>query len=479
MQIQSSNEFTTTKSDKSLKIKNYEEEYKDCLAYIDSYWKKIIHKPAKKKVNHNFLTIPNNFFTPNDGRFTYMFYWDSFFMFKGLIGTKREWIMKDMIENFSYIFNKYGVIPNFSSYASVGRSQPPFLSSMILDTYKTFNNGNGALSKTSFVKSLLLNPLESFGNVKWLREKIEIAKKEYTHVWNNEELFNHFVKKFGLNRYGDRDVGYAHSSELESGWDFTSRFYNRCNEFLPIDLNSYLYKYEKDFELIASLLGDKEEMEFWQNQANKRKNMINKLMWNDKEGFYFDYDYVHKEQGDFFSLAGFVPLWAGIATHEHAKKMVKRLDLFESKYGLIITAQESLAPKIDFSSFPPMYRPVLEETLKQKQWDWPYIWPPLEYLTVIGLLKYGFVKDAKRIMDKSLNAQARIFRKYGTFFERIDGIKGDKPVKNAHYKTQSGFGWTNAVFYRYIRILKALEKKQDIYGFPKAETPPYDLAILH
>ena len=67
-------------------------------------------------------------------------------MFRGLMGTKREWVMKEMVENFEYLFQKFGIIPNFSSHASVGRSQPPFLTTMILDTYKTFNNGNGSLS---------------------------------------------------------------------------------------------------------------------------------------------------------------------------------------------------------------------------------------------------------------------------------------------------------------------------------------------
>ncbi len=457
---------------------DYELEYKDCLGYIDNYWKKIIHKPAKKKINHNFLTIPYNFFTPNDGKFTYMFYWDSFFMFKGLMGTNREWILKDMIENFAYIFNRYGVIPNFSSFASVGRSQPPFLSSMILDAYKTFNNGNGALSKISLAKKILFNPLETFGHINWLREKTEIARKEYDHVWNNEETYNHLVRKFGLNRYGDRDIGYAHSSELESGWDFTSRFYNRCSEFLPIDLNCYLYKYEKDFEIVASLFGDKEKVDYWSNTARKRKKIIDKLMWNKDNGFFFDFDYINNKQSGFLSLAGFVPLWAGLANEKQAKKMLDKLSYFETKYGLVVTAKESLAPTFNLSEIPANFRPAIKEILMPKQWDYPNIWPPLEYLVVIGLLKYGFIMDAKRIMQKSINAHAKIFRRYGTFFERIDGITGDK-AKDFHYEIQSGFGWTNAIFYRYTKILNALEDGTDIYAAPKEEKPPYDLSILH
>ncbi len=459
--------------------RNYEREFKDCLDYIDSYWDKIIHKPAKEKIHNNILSIPNHFITPNDKKFSHIFYWDTFFIFRGLMGTKKEWVMKEMIENFEYLFQKLGIIPNFSSHASIGRSQPPFLTTMILDTYKTFNNGNGSLSPLKMLGKSLLKPVSTFGHVKWLSKKISIAKKEYDMVWNNSAEYNHLVEKYNLNRYGDRDVGYAHSSELESGWDFTSRFYNKCNEFLPVDLNSYLYKYERDFELVSSLSDNTKEVNFWSDKAQERRKMMNKLFWNKEKGFFFDYDFVLKKQSPFYSLAGFVPLWAGIADLKQASQIVEKLFLFETEYGLTITAADSLARKDNLSKIPVAFRSLIKEVTKPKQWDYPNIWPPLEYLTVAGLLKYGFLKDAKRIMEKSVNAHAQIFRKYGTFFERIDAKLGDKPEKKAHYEIQSGFGWTNAIFYRYIKILQDLENGVDIYGFSNEENPPYDLKILN
>ncbi|MEK7558789.1 MAG: trehalase family glycosidase [Patescibacteria group bacterium] len=459
---------------------DYREKYEDCLAYIDNYWKKIIRKPQKQKINHNFLKIPHHFITPNDKKFSYIFYWDSFFIFRGLMGTKKEWAMKEMIENFVYLFDKYGIIPNFNSHASVGRSQPPFLTSMILDVYKTFNNGNHSRSKMRAVGDLILKPASTFGHLKWLRDRMEIARKEYDRVWNNSDLYNHFVDKYGLNRYGDRDIGYAHSSELESGWDFTSRFYNRCNEFLPIDLNSYLYKYEKDFELTANILDDNKAEIFWEEKAEKRKKTINKTMWNEDEGFFFDFNYKYKRQSDFLSLAGFVPMYEGIATFEQAKEMVRKLKSFETDFGLTVTSESSLSPKINLTKIPIRYRPAIIEVVKPKQWDYPNIWPPLEYLTVIGLLRYGFTEDAKRIMKKSLDAHAKVFRENGTFFERIDGILGDKPSNDFHYSMQSGFGWTNAIFYRYVRLLEKLESGEDIYVFGETlHNPPYELAILN
>src|SRR5258708_33317025 len=149
------------------------EEYKDCLEYIDNYWYKIIYKPShmrlrykinnlpyelpysnklpigekrhikNRDINPRSIKLPNYYFVPNDNKFTYIYYWDSFFMFKGLMGTTREWLMPEMIENFIYLFKQFHLVPNFSAPGSIGRSQPPFFSSMIMDIYlKNLNPTN-------------------------------------------------------------------------------------------------------------------------------------------------------------------------------------------------------------------------------------------------------------------------------------------------------------------------------------------------
>lgn len=466
---------------------NYQEEYKDCLDYIDTFWDKVTVKPkstdylfnvlkkkSQKRMHKNILQVPHAFIVPNDKKFTHVFYWDTFFMFRGLIRTKREWLLKSMVDNFIYLYNKYGIIPNFNSPASTGRSQPPFFTSMILDTY---NGPYFAYLKKNFMGKLFFSNMDYYR--RWLEKAVAVAKREYNHVWMDpNSLFYHYVKEFDLNKYGDRDIGYAHSSELESGWDFTSRFYNRCNEFLPIDLNAFLFKYERDFAKFAFHLKNKKDRKYWQEIADTRKERINKLMWNEKEGFFFDYGFVHKKQSNFLSLAGFTPLWAGMATEAQAKQMVKKLKVFETEYGLTITAKESLAPQIDLSTIPERYRPALEEVIKPKQWDFPHSWPPLEYLTAIGLLRYGYVDDSVRIMKKFLRTHSALFRKYKTFFEKIDAITGE-PANNFHYTTQSGFGWTNAAFFRFVEILTTIEKNEPIYQTPKESHAPYKIIIPH
>lgn len=448
------------------------EEYKDILAFIEEYWKKIIHDPKDSSGDPHVIPLPNTFITPNAKSHwkNSMFYWDSFFMFRGLLDTDKDWIIPEVVDNFIYLFNQFGIIPNASVWAFLGHSQPPFLSSMIFDAYYAIQRGSGV---SVFGKSPYIR--------RWLKNKMSVAQNEYWYVWEDKDSYTHKVEAFGLSRYGDRDVGYALTSERESGWDFTTRFYNRCDEFLPVDLNSYLHKYEKDFAKAANILGDTEEEKKWEQRASDRHTRMKKYMWNDAKGFFFDYDFVNNIQSDFYSLAGFVPLWAKLATYEEAKKAKEKLPLFETEYGLTITSKISLPDPVLYEKIPKAFRLSIDELMAPKQWDYPHIWSPLEYLTIIGLLRYGFIEDAVRIMKKSVKANYHVFQKYGALLEKLDATTGEKP-KDFWYPSQLGFGWTNAIFYRYVHILDYIEERNGkIFSDEVLQTePPYSLTgILH
>jgi alpha,alpha-trehalase len=375
-----------------------------------------------------------------------------------------------MVDNCIYLFNQFGIIPNASVWAFLGHSQPPFLSSMIFDAYYAIQRGTGIskFGESPYIK-------------RWLKNRMAVAQKEYWNVWEDKDNYTHKIEKFELSRYGDRDVGYPLTSERESGWDFTTRFYNRCDEFLPVDLNSLLHKYEKDFAKSANILGDKKEEQMWEERAKQRHQKMKEYMWNNEKGFFFDYDFKNDRQSDFYSLAGFVPLWAKLASYDEAKKVRDNLPLFESDYGLTITAKIELPDPSTYAKIPESFRLSVEELLEPKQWYYPHIWPPVEYLAVIGLLRYGFIDDAVRIMKKSVKANNKVYQKYGALLEKLDARTGEKP-KDFWYASQLGFGWTNAIFYRYVHILDYIEEKDGKIFTKEAleKGAPYSLTgILH
>lgn len=158
-------------------------------------------------------------------------------------------------------------------------------------------------------------------------------------------------------------------------------------------------------------------------------------MWNQKKGFFFDYDYKQKTQNDFLSLAGFYPLWCGLTTKEQAEDVARNLSLFEYEGGLANTQKEELSTPF-------------------RQWDCPNGWPNQQWIVIKGLLDYGFKKEATRLAQKWLDMNVNVFEKTGVLWEKYNVVTADKG-KDGRYPTQKGFGWTNAVF---IKLLHEMEK---------------------
>ena len=136
----------------------------------------------------------------------------------------------------------------------------------------------------------------------------------------------------------------------ESGHDTTYRWDvggDRCADFVTVDLNSLLYKIEldigrtieKEFEGKLQLPdGGIETSDTWYNRAQKRKELIQKYLWDEGSGLFFDYDFIRKKRHEYVSATSFYPLWAchpeapdtRLATPEQAEKMVaKALPLLE------------------------------------------------------------------------------------------------------------------------------------------------------
>lgn len=234
-----------------------------------------------------------------------------------------------------------------------------------------------------------------------------------------------------LSRYWD--INALHDlAEAESGWDMTNRFGRKALHYLPVDLNSLLYKYETDFAKAAEILEDEAQARLWSEKAEERRQTMNRLMWDRMRGFYYDYNYEKKKRGGVSSLAGYYPMWAGMVNEKQAAQLVKNLKRFEKKGGLATTDGQSL------NQFLPGAMPI--------QWAYPNGWAPLHFIVVQGLLRYGYENEARRIALKWLKTNLDWFNKHGIFLEKYNVVQPDKPPAKGVYPSQIGFGWTNAVF---------------------------------
>jgi alpha,alpha-trehalase len=280
-----------------------------------------------------------------------------------------------------------------------------------------------------FLTSMIKEVFAVSGDKKWLKHTMQAAEHELNTYWMNKHLTELHLVYQGLSRFCDHYITHL-AAEHESGWDMTSRFHDHCLDILPVDLNSCLFKYEVDLAESYKVLGNKKKSNEYLLQAEARQKKMHKLMWNFDKGFYFDYDYKHKKQNSFFSLAGFYPLWAKLATTTQAKKMVDNLKMFEYEGGLANTQNTGLSDEY-------------------KQHDYPNGWPHQQYIVIKGLMNYGFRADAERIAKKWLDMIEDVFKKTGKVWEKYNVVTKDIGTSE-RYKTQSGFAWTNAVFIRLL-----------------------------
>jgi alpha,alpha-trehalase len=385
-------------------------------SYIHDYWPKITrYHPTP---DDNLLALPEPYIVPaseegHEFDFNEMYYWDSYFIIQGLLDNEHKKLVMGILENLLTLFREFKIIPNASRTYLTGRSQPPFLTSFILDIYNAYDL-----------------------DIDWLKEHMAVAEDEYKTVWIGTVKPNSRKVYKGLSRYFD--INYIDDlAEAESGWDMTTRFNRKALNYLPVDLNSLLYKYETDFSHFYDLIGDQRASVEWKVLANRRRDTMNKLMWSNLHGMYFDFNFAKEKRGTVSSLAAFYPLWVGLADDQQAKVLVKSLRRFEHKGGLATTEV------LPLNQYVPGSTPT--------QWAYPNGWAPLQFLVVNGLERYGYHEDAKRIALKWLKTNLDWFNVHKVFLEKYNVVAPDKPPAKGLYPSQTGFGWTNAVFERFCK----------------------------
>lgn len=396
---------------------------KKALKHIDDQWPVLTRQHNQDE--GTLVGLPYPYIVPaadkmGEFKFEEQYYWDSYFTVIGLTDPKHQTMAEGMLENLIFLFRRFGVIPNASRMYHTSRSQPPLLTSFIFHIYDTYQK-----DKT------------------WLEPRIAVAIEEYEKVWLNRTHPQWHQVHRGLSRY--YDINMLHDlAEAESGWDMTPRFERKCLDFLPIDLNALLYKYEMDFARACEILGDEKSAKKWRKAAEERSIAINEIMWGKLRGFYFDYNYQRKTLGDIWSLAGFYPMWAGMVSPEQAKRLVDNLDKFLKKGGLSTTARPLIDTTLIFGSL-------------KVQWAYPNGWAPLQYIVVEGLRRYGFEAEAKQVATAWVKANLDWFNRHGVFLEKYNVVNPKRHPVEGLYPSQTGFGWTNGVFTRFVEDFNLLD----------------------
>jgi len=415
------------------------------VQHINALWPVLTRSADSTDPRSSLIPLPNSYIVPG-GRFREVYYWDSYFTMLGLVQSGRTDLVKNMLDNFAHLIVTIGHIPNGNRTYYLSRSQPPYFAAMV-----------GLYARATDTAQAL--------------RYLDAMEKEYAFWMDGADTlaaghaFRRVVRlsdSVVLNRYWDdsdepRPESYRPDVEIgqtlpeslragfyrnarataESGWDFSSRWMRNPKDLrtletidlIPVDLNSLLYNSERTIAAFAAFRhrrdggqDDAVALRFNQRADTRRTAILQ--MYDPKEGFFFDRRWrTGALVTDRPSLAAAEPLYFGIATDEQGRSVAARLERDFLKPGGFVTT--------NFAS--------------GQQWDGPNGWPPLVWLTIEGVRRYGRADLADKAASRWLALLQRTYRETGRMMEKYDVVNTTRKAGGGEYPTQDGFGWTNGV----------------------------------
>ena len=464
----------------------------------------VIHKLGEVDTSNleppGLLYLDNKYVVPG-GRFNEMYGWDSYFIVRGLVEDKRVELARGMVENFFFEIEHYGAVLNANRTYYLTRSQPPFLTSMILAVYNA--------RPTPLHTSSLKEKAAAEQDRAWLARAYEYAKRDYA-LWTHEP---HLAGSTGLSRYYDFGEGPPPEAlQDESG------FYRKVATYF------FLHPADSDDYVVPAKPGVKQQVdgsEYTLQVCDALHTTARAECENAQplklSADYYKGDRSMRESGFDVSFR-FRPF--GAATHHYApvclnsllyknekdleqisrwlgrsadaenwakraearKKLISRY-LWDEKHGLfadlnfvsgerssyryatvfyplwvgLATPEQARAVMSNLKGFEQPGGLPMSATDTGAQWDLPYGWGNIEMLAIEGMRRYGYNADADRVSYEFLSMVAENFRRDGNIREKYNVVtrSSEAHVELGYQMNVVGFGWTNAAF---VELLHALPK---------------------
>ena len=452
---------------------NYVTREKDVVAHIQALWTVLKRNPDKAIEGSSLLPLPNPYIVPG-GRFREVYYWDSYFTMLGLKESGETKTIEDMVNNFAYMINTYGHIPNGNRSYYLSRSQPPFFALMVEllaeikgdavyatylpaleKEYQYWMMGSEKLAAGAASQRVVKLSDGTLLNRYWddldiprqesYRQDVETAEQAVKSVLAGKEFKNEKQKERAADEIR-REIYRNLRSGAASGWDFSSRWFAdkknistiQTTQFLPVDLNCLMYQLELTLKTAYSkLTSAKSDVTAKNNalagqydkRAKDRKKAIEQYCWNETAGIYADYNFLSQKVNDQVNMSGMFPLFFQVADRARAEKQQKAAIRDLLKDGGFLTTPLQTG----------------------QQWDAPNGWAPLQWIAIIGLEKYGYFDESRQSAERWVKLNKTVFDRTGKLMEKYNVTDLNLDAGGGEYPSQDGFGWTNGVLLALIK----------------------------
>ena len=399
---------------------------------INEYIKENMPKTVREceTDSYPFFALPKPYNVPcASGMFQEMYYWDTYFINRGLILDGNVEQAKNNTENLIAMAERFGFVLNGNRVEFLNNSQPPFMSQAVREVYEVTND------KEWLARAM--SAIEKEYDFYTTKRQSDIGLSHYDAVMPISDEQKKRVAELIVERLGYTpdvpfdDLARGLFAVGESGWDINPRMSYRAYDYAVAELNSLIYSIEDNMEFFSRELG-REDADIWKKRKEERALLFRRYL-KDDEGIFFDYDLKEGKRTTLFSAACYYPLYFGIASVDEARAAVEKLTLLETEWGTVTSVQVDDIP----GTF---------------QWGYPNGWPPMQQIIVGGLLRYGYVDDAKRIAKKFVRLIEKCFIETGHLWEKYDVVNGSADAL-AEYETPAMLGWTYGTYRVFNELL--------------------------
>ena len=423
--------------------------------HIDGLWPVLTRTTDSAEKWDSLLPLPKPYVVPG-GRFREVYYWDSYFTMLGLAESDHWDKIEDMVDNFAYELDSWGHIPNGNRSYYLSRSQPPFFSLMV--ELLATHDGDDALKKyLPQMEKEHAYWMEGADALQAGQASKRVVKLEdgslLNRYWDDRDtprpeswLDDVNTAKSNPNRPAT-DIYRDLRSAAASGWDFSSRWMDnpqqlgtiRTTSIVPVDLNALMFKMEKMIAAASKAAGDNDKAAHYESLASARQSAMEKNLWNEKEGWYADYDLKSHKVRNQLTAAALYPLFVNAASRERAAKVATAAGRNLLKAGGISTTTVNSG----------------------QQWDAPNGWAPLQWVATEGLQNYGQDKIAMDVTWRFLTNVQHTYDREQKLVEKYDITSTGTGGGGGEYPLQDGFGWTNGVTLKMLDLVCPKEKPCD------------------
>ncbi|MGE0496546.1 MAG: alpha,alpha-trehalase TreF [Ramlibacter sp.] len=438
----------------------------DLAGHIDGLWGVLTRRPQAHAPHASTLQLPHPYVVPG-GRFGELYYWDSYFTMLGLAASGRTGLLRAMVDNFSFLIDTYGHIPNGTRTYYLSRSQPPVFVLMV-ELAQQCGLGHCAdhLPQLRQEHAYWMAGEAGLAPGTASRRVVRLADGTLLNrYWDDrdtprEESWLEDVTTAQSSRREAAQVYRDLRAAAESGWDFSSRWLREpapeasagrlaapragtapslasicTTDILPVDLNAFLYKLEQKIAELADQHGDEASARAYSARAVARAAAVQALCWDPDQAAFFDHDWRLGQRRHCLTAACVVPLFVGLLAPGQAAALARTLE------------QRLLAPG----------GLATTECRSDQQWDRPNGWAPLQWMAIKGLTDQGQAALAATLTDRWLTTVGSVYGRSGKLVEkyRLREVSHEHAEGGGggEYPLQDGFGWTNGV----TRALLALQ----------------------